>query len=151
MDIMELGALGELVGAIASLVLLGYIALQLRENTRATEAASRQSFAEEDLIFLNTALDPSVIARGLAKTTAGEELSPLERSQLIERQHLNFRIMEHAHYQLLDDTEWDRYHRIVQFAMRENEYARAMFELWRPTFNPRFLAYVEAEIPEELR
>ena len=33
MDIMELGAIGELVGGVAVLVTLVYLALQIRQNT----------------------------------------------------------------------------------------------------------------------
>ena len=55
MTLGQLGSLGELIGAIASVALLGYIAIQIRQNskilehnTRATEAASRQAFAAQD-------------------------------------------------------------------------------------------------------
>ena len=40
MDIMELGAIGELVGGVAVIASLIYVGLQLRQNTSATRAAS---------------------------------------------------------------------------------------------------------------
>ena len=42
MSIIELGALGEFVGAIAVVFTLGYLALQLRQNTRMMRANIRQ-------------------------------------------------------------------------------------------------------------
>ena len=68
MDWEQLGALGELVGAIAAIALLGYIAVQIRQNskllqqnTRATEAASRQAFATQDQAYLSSALDSGCV------------------------------------------------------------------------------------------
>ena len=44
MSILELGALGELVGAIAVVVTLIYLAIQLRQNTRIHASLIRQHF-----------------------------------------------------------------------------------------------------------
>ena len=46
MDIMELGALGDLVGGVAVLVTLVYLAIQLRQNTAAIQTASYAQAAE---------------------------------------------------------------------------------------------------------
>lgn len=40
MSIQDLGALGEFLAAIATLATLGYLALQIRQNTRAVQATS---------------------------------------------------------------------------------------------------------------
>lgn len=67
MSFEQLGSLGELIGAIACVVLLVYIAIQIRHsskmlehNTRATEAATRQAFATIDQTYLCSAVDPSL-------------------------------------------------------------------------------------------
>ena len=46
MSIMELGALGEFVGAIAVVVTLAYLAVQIRQNTRAMEESRRLALAQ---------------------------------------------------------------------------------------------------------
>ena len=46
MNIMELGAIGELVGGIAVIATLVYLALQVRQNTSAIRATSAQAFAD---------------------------------------------------------------------------------------------------------
>ena len=46
MSIIELGALGEFVGAIAVVVTLVYLAVQIRQNTRAMEEGRRLALAQ---------------------------------------------------------------------------------------------------------
>jgi hypothetical protein len=155
MGFEELGALGELVGAIASVVLLAYIAIQIRhssknleQNTRAIQASTRQAFTEQDQAYLCSALDPSVLAVAVAKLEAAEELSPLELSQLIGRQHVNFRVFESAfsqhHRGVLDAGEWDRYRTIIGFLLRADEPARQMWAGMKELFHPDFIAEVES-------
>jgi hypothetical protein len=154
MGFEELGALGELIGAIASVVLLVYIAIQIRHsskmlelNTRATEASTRQAFTAQDQAYLCSALDSSVLAVAVSKLEAGEKLSPLELSQLIGRQHVNFRVFESAFSQrrrgVLDEAEWDRYRRIIAFLMRADEPTRQMWAGMGALFHPDFIAEVE--------
>ncbi len=154
MTLEQLGSLGELIGAIASVALLGYIAIQIRQNskilehnTKATEAASRQAFAGQDQAFLGSALDPSVLAIAVSKLESGEDLSVLERSQLIGRQHVNFRVFETAFSQfrkgVLDESEWERYRRIIAFLMRGDEPTREMWIGLRDVFDPDFISEVE--------
>ena len=40
-----LGAIGEIVGAVAVVLTLGYLAVQIRQNTRATRAATSSAAA----------------------------------------------------------------------------------------------------------
>jgi len=155
MSIEELGALGERVGAIASVVLLAYIAIQIRhsskmleQNTRAIQASTRQAFTAQDQAYLSSALDPSVLAVAVAKLEAGQELSPLELSQLIGRQHVNFRVFESAFSQhrrgVLDAGEWERYRIIIGFLLRADEPAREMWAGMRELFHPDFIAEVQS-------
>ena len=150
----QLGALGELIGAVASIVLLGYIAIQigqnsknLRQNTRATEAASRQAFATQDQAYLCSALDSAVLAQAVSKLENGEALSPVEHSQLVGRQHVNFRVFETAYSQfrkgVLDRGEWERYQRIIGYLMQDDEPTREMWSRLGEVFDPGFVAEVE--------
>jgi hypothetical protein len=159
MSFEELGALGEIVGALASVILLAYIAIQIRHssktlehNTRATEAATRQAFAAQDQAYLCSALDPHVLAVAVSKLEAGEELSHLERSQLIGRQHVNFRVFESAFSQyrkgVLDESEWERYRRIIAFLVRLDGPTRQMWAGMRDLFHPDFIAEVQSLVEE---
>ena len=46
MDVMELGAIGELVGGVAVIASLIYVGLQVRQNTLAIRANSAQGFTD---------------------------------------------------------------------------------------------------------
>ncbi len=46
MDIMELGAIGELVGGVAVVATLIYLAVQVKDNTRSLRATGTQQFAD---------------------------------------------------------------------------------------------------------
>ncbi len=46
MTLMELGALGEFLGAIGVIVTLAYLAVQIRQNTRAMEEGKRLALAQ---------------------------------------------------------------------------------------------------------
>ena len=47
MTIVELGAIGEFIGAIAVVVTLIYLAIQVRQNTNALKLNTTQSVTEE--------------------------------------------------------------------------------------------------------
>lgn len=143
----ELASIAEIVGGAAVVVSLLYAAHQVRENTRAMQASSRQEFASQDLAYLATALDSSVIAEALRKLEAGEQLTGLERSQLVHMQHMNFRVFENAHYQFrkraLEASEWARYARIIEVLMREDPAVQAMWGRFARGFVPEFREEVE--------
>ena len=46
MPLGELGSLGEFLAAIATLATLVYLALQIHQNTRATQAASHHAITD---------------------------------------------------------------------------------------------------------
>ncbi len=46
MDIMELGAIGELVGGVAVIASLVYVGLQVRQNTRQLQSQARYQILE---------------------------------------------------------------------------------------------------------
>lgn len=46
MTIQDWGAIGEMIGGIAIIVSLLYVAVEIRHNTRATRAATRQAFVD---------------------------------------------------------------------------------------------------------
>ena len=139
--------IAEIVAAIAVVVSLAYVAYELRENTRALVATSRQSLSAQDIAFISTALDSSVLARALAKSQAGEELSDLETSQLVERQNLNFRIFENAQYQYsigsIDESEWARYQRLIGIVICSDRPAGDMWRSYKSSFTPDFQGIVD--------
>ena len=82
MTIQDLGSLGEIVGALATIITLAYLAIQIRANTRMMATQSRHR-TEEISSRYNMALaqDPQLadlFRRGLGGT---ESLTPTEQVQ----------------------------------------------------------------------
>ncbi len=82
-QLSELARLAEIAAAIGVIISLIFIGLELRGNTEATEAATRAAINQNDVDFLSLSIDSSVLAKAMAKAQSGEELSPLEESQLV--------------------------------------------------------------------
>ena len=74
----------EIAAATGVVISLIYVGLELRSNTEATQAATREAINQKDMQFLSLRLDSSLLARAHAKRLKGEELSFLEESQLIQ-------------------------------------------------------------------
>ena len=88
------------------------------------------------------------MAAAASKLEEGYDLTPLEHSQLVKRQHMNFRIFENAYYQYRKGTlelpEWGRYNSLIEVLLCEDEPAQTMWTRFHPTFVPEFRDAVEA-------
>jgi hypothetical protein len=77
-----LGAIGEIVGAVAVIATLGYLALQIRQNTRTVRSTARQAWssstAELNMVLPNNREFARVYRTGSQDPT---QLKPEERDQ----------------------------------------------------------------------
>jgi len=140
--------LAQVVSALAVVASLVYVGFEIRQNTEASRAATRQSIAETDFEYVGATLDPVMLVEAEAKYEAGLDLTATERFILRERQHLNFRIFENAYYQyragLLGEETWERYRWIISRQLELNDAATAMWERFGPSFDESFKAEVAA-------
>ena len=140
--------LSQVVSAAVVVASLVYVGFEIRQNTEASRAATRQSIAETDFEYVGATLDPQTLVEAEAKHEAGLDLTPTEHFILVERQHLNYRIFENAYYQyragLLEDETWDRNRWIISRHFAMNEAARAMWKKYGPSFDESFRTEVEA-------
>jgi hypothetical protein len=147
-SLSRLSDFAQIVSAIAVVISLIYVGHQIRANTEATRAATRQSITETDFEYISSIFDPLTLLEAEAKVQAGSELTPLENFALIERQHLNFRIFENAYYQysrgLLEPETWERYRRILRRIFSDREHVRVMWEQKKSIFEDSFREEVEA-------
>lgn len=141
-------SLAEIISALAVVASLIFVGIQIRQNTRATQASMRQSIADNDIDYLITFLDNSILAHANAKSIAGDSLSPVEWEQLVAQQHVNFRVFENAHYQyqngLLDDEVWQRYRVIIELLLTSDSAARELWSSRNYTFTPAFQEEIES-------
>ncbi len=126
-----IGAIGEVLGAAGVILTLLYLAVQIRQSTKATNAASRDATTGHILSFFELGLDNQVIARARHKWSSGGELDDFESEQLERYQYYNFKIFENIHIQyeqgLFSDAEWLRYRTILRFILSNDEIAVRMW------------------------
>ena len=86
MNIQELGSLGELIAAIATIATLLYLSIQIRANTKATHLESRRTTQrqanEYSALIANNAEAASLFRRGLGDI---ESLDADERIRFVFR------------------------------------------------------------------
>ena len=144
-DWANVAEIGAATGVIISLIFVG---LQLQSNTEATEAATREAINQKDMAYLSLRLDSSVLARANAKLDNGEALSPLEESQLVHQEYVNFVSFEHSFYQyrkgVLEPIEWSRHRNIVRLQIENSPHAQNMWARKKHTFTPEFQELVDS-------
>jgi hypothetical protein len=83
MNIMELGALGEFVGSVGVVATLVYLAVQIRQNTRATQTASHHAITDSlNQGNVAQATDPELARIWLAGCEDRGALSDVDRHRL---------------------------------------------------------------------
>ena len=86
-----ISTISELIGAIVVVVTLFYVAVQIRQNTNATLAGTRQGLLDADLAliseFMAYAIDPHLIGDDI-------ELTPDARADFQERSPSSSNILE---------------------------------------------------------
>jgi hypothetical protein len=125
--IIELGALGEFVGAIAVVVTLAYLAIQIRQNTRSMEESRRLALAQTyqmraDALqnMLVHAADSDHIGPIITKLTEvgyPEDLRSLDTLTVTERGRFR-------QWQIAQQTHWDNLFFQYQQGFLDEEYYR---------------------------
>jgi hypothetical protein len=148
-DWANVAEIGASAGVIISLIFVG---LQLQSNTDVTEAATREAINHKDLEYLSLRLDSSVLARAHAKLENGEELTPLEESQAVHQEYVNFVAFEHSFYQyqkgFFEPEQWLRHRKIVQLQIEGFPPSQTMWARKHHTFTPEFQELVDSFVPD---
>lgn len=94
------GAIGEVVGAVAVIITLAYLAVQVRQNTRMNASAVRQGFYDYTARQMLHGTDSAEFSELLAKAgTTSETLSPGQRLQISRMFHAVFVGYQGAYFQ----------------------------------------------------
>ena len=152
MDIVELGAIGELVGGVAVIGSLIYVGLQVRESTISRRSDTFAGLADAFNRFnLAVATDPAlagILDRGRVDRS---NLEPGERVQFDYFILGIFRTIETLFYQTRQGTAetdlWEAVRRDVEFEMSHS----GMRSWWRSTphaFTKAFSGFIE-QVREE--
>ena len=145
MNIMELGALGEFVGAIAVVTTLVYLAVQIRQNTRTMKTSALRSV--QDLILL-TEKNERYIAY-LMKSQRNEELALEERAHMVERLLTIMRTFERIWYEhrlgAVSKAQFEQNLDLLRWALSA-QVARQMWAHLAEAFDPEFRTVVDSEV-----
>ncbi len=130
MTIMELGALGEFIGAIAVVATLAYLAIQIRQNTHTMEEGKRLALAQtyqmradalqqmlvqaSESKYIGPIITKLTLAGYPENVTSLEDLPPEERGR--------FRL-----WQIAQQTHWDNMYYQYQQGFLDDEYYRDSF------------------------
>jgi len=112
-----ISAVSEIVGAVAVVISLIYVAAQIRQNTKMMRAAAKQSLTEASQNLIYTAIDKS--DEWVKLTTGDDPASPEEDARMSLLVRAMLRGFESQCYQyesgLLEDDEW----RALQAAIKD--------------------------------
>ena len=102
MSIQDLGAIGELIGSIAVVLTLLYLASQLRQNTRALKLNAEFAAAQEHVhnsVGVSGTNVPYIMMRGLDDPTS---LTPEESAQFLFWMNGSMRSYQHQHLMFIE-------------------------------------------------
>ena len=107
-----IGAIGEVLGAAAVVVTLGYLAVQIRQNSQAVKNSAAQMLLSEANESLRVASSSPDTARAvILGQTLFEELSEGEKAQFITWVFSWMRTIEQAYFQYekgyIDEEIWE--------------------------------------------
>lgn len=152
MNIQELGSIGEFVAAIATVATLAYLALQIRQNTRALRYSALQTHKQsiQQMIALIAASpeNASVWQRG---TQEFDALSPGEQAQFTAILLGTFNNSDSAYTNfvagLIPEDAWRREWGVLRFYLQSNG-GRHVWNIAKQldSISPSFVDFAESEL-----
>ena len=151
MTLGDLGNIGEFVGAIAVLVTLLYLAVQIRQSSATTRAHIRQSLAESQIQYINLRATDPFLRGALRKMFAGQELDEDEAFGLRVHAVAGLRMFENYFAQntlgTMDPEDWRAMRVVLKGHCRFPAYREA-FAVLEDSWNAQFAAEIQSIIEE---
>jgi len=150
MSIQELGSIGELVAAIATVLTLVYLAIQVRQNTRALKASTFQGISSE----LGQNVQPLLQTPDMAMIYAKGINAPdtLTANERLKNQALHlamFRRLESVFVQTelgSIDREFIAGAELSLLTLIGTQFGREWWESAKPIFYKSFVEHVESQL-----
>ena len=154
MDWDAIGAIGEIIGAVAVFATLIYLSLQIRHNSAMTKAAIRQARVDWSLEWAAAFANSDYLPAIHLKVQTGEELTSEEELRWMTFKHAWHRNLEAALIQQIDGLldsevlEGQRQHLIDDAAQVSILHK---WDSFKTHFDPRYQAFVDDTIETELQ
>ena len=154
MTLQDLGSIGEFVAAMATLATLGYLALQIRANTRESQAASRSSVSQSFIDLLtHLSLDAEtskIVRRGLLDPQSLDADDTFRFDLVVGALLTNFEdAFAQRRRNILTDEDWEKWKILIKQYMAQPG-VQASWSRSAESFNPEFRRYVEGLEPNEI-
>lgn len=151
-------AVAEAIGAIAVVASLIYLAIQVRQNTRAVRASTYDGLVQTSGDFLRPVIEDAGLARSferLAGDWADATVGPEERTRAMYLLTQLFRIWENVYYQwhqgLLEDWLWRAWQTVILSYFNQPG-IQEWWQLRHMAYSEPFQAFLEsASAPEPER
>jgi hypothetical protein len=152
LTLAELANLGEVIGGVAVVASLVYLALQIRQNTRAVRGSTLH-FNTEVWASLFLRLSDQAIAQAyVAGMAGGGDIKPLHYTQFYFVCKSMFLALEDQFYQARQGTLDREIYAAYERATAQQLLAFAGFRIWwqqiRSTFSPTFVARIDELIAQ---
>lgn len=147
MDWEAVGAIGQMVAAIAVVVSLAYLASQIRSHSRESRVASVHELTEAFRGAITSFQDPNLADVFVRAKNGFEDLPEAERLQFISMVQGVFRVWEDAYYQhlkrRLTDRVWEAM--VVQFSgYLSLAGVRRVWEIRKAAYTEDFREFVDS-------
>ena len=151
MDLAYFANLAEIVGTATIVVSLIYVAIQVRQSTRATKLTSAQNISHElrdaTALLANESEMAEIHLKGIADA---DSLTPVERHRFYIVLSALYRVYENAYYLkqegVLDSDAWDGLIGQIQLAIDSPGY-QTYWNDRKIIFSEGFRNFVENELP----
>jgi hypothetical protein len=149
--ISELGSIGEFIGAIAVLVTLIYLSLQIRQNSATTRAHIRQSLADSQIAYIGSRATDPFLRKVVQKMFVAEELDEDERFGLRFHVIAGTRMFENYFAQhtigTMDPEDWRAIREVIKLHFQFSPYRETFFAI-ESTWNSNFATEIKSIIDE---
>ena len=148
-----IGALGEIIGALAVVISVIYLSLQIKQNTAATRSLAHQEHFNAAQEFNSVIAASSELADLIVKANdENENITPSERIRL-QHHYINVFTLWHSAFEnrnkgLLDDSGWRVWNEGSKVVIQSQ---KAMRDTWKQAgaiYGEKFVEHVNAVLDE---
>jgi hypothetical protein len=153
MTLENLGNIGEFVGALAVVISLVYLAVQIRQNTRAVRSASHQTLVSTEQAIQASISDNPEVARIVVQANKDfDALNEEDRVRFLMLASRYFSTFENIYYQysrgLLDEDLWQPWLEGMSFLVQQPGLQR-YWEAFKFGFAEPFRELIDKQLQAE--
>ena len=150
MTLSDFADIAEIAGAVAVVVSLVYVAIQLRQNTDSVRSATLQANTALWSTLLSGLAEPGIVEAYATGLSGRKDISRLQYTQFFLLCRGVFAAFENQHYQfrtgVLDEETYKGYERAISEQLLAFPGFRIWWEQSRSVFSPAFVTHVDEMI-----